>query len=128
MEKLGTSSTLPTGSSSGLPTLTRPQTNPGYAAERAKILFGCYRRGEANDPDTYVAAITAVLAEYDLDVIKYVTDPRTGLPRKTNFLPTIPELDKACVEHANFVRSRDELIARGWRYENGQWVKPGEAA
>jgi hypothetical protein len=91
-------------------------------------LFGCYRRGEANDPDTYVAAITAVLAEYDTETIKHVTDPRTGLPRKTNFLPTIPELDKACIEHANFVRSRDELMAKGWRYDNGRWVKPGEAA
>jgi hypothetical protein len=90
-------------------------------------LFGCYRRGEANDPDTYVAAITAILAEYDVETIKHVTDPRTGLPRKTNFLPTIPELDKACVEHANFVRSRDELIAKGWRYEDGRWQKP-EAA
>jgi hypothetical protein len=127
MEKLATSLMPQTGSSSGLPTLTRPQTNPGYAAERAKILFGCYRRGEANDPDTYVAAITAVLAEYDTETIKHVTDPRTGLPRKTNFLPTIPELDKACVEHANFVRSRDELIAKGWRYEGGRWQKP-EAA
>lgn len=91
-------------------------------------MFGCYRKGEANDPDTYVAAITAVLAEYDVETIKHVTDPRTGLPRKTNWLPTIPELDHACCEHSNFVRARDGLIAKGWSYEDGRWKKPGEAA
>jgi len=127
MEKLALS-TPQTGSSSGLPTLTRPPINPGYAAERAKILFGCYRRGEANDPDTYVAAITAVLAEYDVETIKHVTDPRTGLPRKTNFLPTIPELDKACVEHSHFIKARNELVSKGWTYSDGRWIKPGEAA
>jgi hypothetical protein len=33
-----------------------------YAAERARLLLGCYRTGDANDPETYVAAITAILS------------------------------------------------------------------
>src|SRR3990167_5280588 len=51
-----------------------------YAAERARLLFGCYRRGDANDPDTYVAAVTAVLAHFSAEVVKAVTDPYSGLP------------------------------------------------
>src|SRR5260370_1058576 len=35
-----------------------------YATERARLLLGCYRTGDANDPATYVAAIAATLARY----------------------------------------------------------------
>lgn len=67
-----------------------------YAAERAKLLLGCYRTGEANDPVTYVAAITAVLARYPEHVITTVTHPATGLPKKSSWLPTIKEVFDAC--------------------------------
>jgi len=67
-----------------------------YAANRAKLLFGCYRKGDANDPETYVAAITAVLSRYGEDVIRAVTHPAKGLPIRTNFLPTVKEVFEAC--------------------------------
>lgn len=67
-----------------------------YAAKRAKLLFGCYRKGDANDPETYVAAITAVLSRYDETVIRQVTHPAKGLPIRTNFLPTVKEVFEAC--------------------------------
>lgn len=74
-----------------------------YAAERAKLLFGGYRRGDANDPDTYVAAIAAVLACYDTEVIKRATDPRTGISqsdfmdgRFRSFMPNSGELKAYC--------------------------------
>jgi hypothetical protein len=59
-------------------------------------MFGCYRKGDANDPDTYVAAIAAVLADYPADVIQSVTDPRTGLPSKSDWPPTVREVKSAC--------------------------------
>jgi len=69
-----------------------------YAAERARLLLGCYRTGDANDPDTYVAAITAILARYPEQVITEVTHPATGLPSKKSWLPTVKEVADACVE------------------------------
>lgn len=63
---------------------------------RAKALFGCFRRADANDPETYVAAVAAILSEYPAEVIEYVTDPRTGLPRTSKWLPTIAEIAEAC--------------------------------
>lgn len=63
---------------------------------RAKILLGCYRTGEANDPDTYVAAITAILSRYPQEVITAVTHPATGLPSKKGWLPTVKEVVEAC--------------------------------
>jgi hypothetical protein len=63
------------------------------------MLFGCYRRGDANDPETYVAAIAAVLALYDTDLIREVTDPRSGIQtteRFETFMPNAGELKRYC--------------------------------
>lgn len=86
----------------------------GYAAKRARLLFGCYRKGDANDPDTYVAAITAVLSRYDESVIRAVTHPSKGLPIRTNFLPTVKEVFEAC-EH--LAAPKREAEARAKRIE-----------
>lgn len=58
--------------------------------ERARMLFGCYRRGDANDPETYVAAISVVLSLYDVDLIREVTDPRTGIMTSEKFMSFMP--------------------------------------
>ena len=55
-----------------------------YAAERAGLLFGSFRKGEANDPETFVAVIAATLARYPEDVITTVTH-FTGLPTQQDF-------------------------------------------
>lgn len=63
------------------------------------MLFGCYRRGDANDPDTYVAAIAAVLSVYDADLIREATDPRTGIcttEKYMSFMPNAGELKVYC--------------------------------
>lgn len=73
-----------------------------YAAERASLLLGCYRTGEANDPETYVTAIMAVLARYPEQVITDVTHPATGLPKKKSWLPTVKEVFDACEEAVEF--------------------------
>jgi hypothetical protein len=82
--------------------MARHEALTSYAAERAKLLLGCYRTGEANDPVTYVAAITAILSRYPEDVITTVTHPATGLPKKKSWLPTIKEVSDACDEAAEF--------------------------
>ena len=91
MQKLGTFSPPLTGSSKELTSSTYPsQASAGYAAERARLLFGQYRRGDANDPDVYVAAITAVLACYSEAIIQEVTDPRTGISATAKFAAFMP--------------------------------------
>lgn len=97
---------------------------PELAARRAAILFGCYRKADANDPDIYAAAVTAILCDYDEETVVYITDPRTGIARKSNFLPTIAELDKALRSHSDFVRMRDAMIAKGWRLDGNRWIRP----
>lgn len=88
--------------------MARHEKLTGYAAARAKLLLGCYRTGEANDPETYVAAVTAVLAHYPEEVITNVTHPVTGLPSKKSWLPTVKEVSDACAEVAEPI-AREEM-------------------
>lgn len=132
MQKLGMSLPPLTNLSAGLPTSTdQPLISAEqaqYAAERARVLFGCYRKGDANDPDTYTAAITAVLAEYPPEVMRVVTDPRTGMPRKLSWLPTVKEVSDACDAEVRAQKAVKYLTEKGWRWTDGKWVKPEEAA
>lgn len=84
---------------------SRPSTNQLqlYASQRAEVLFGCYRRGDANDPERYVAAVAAVLSLYDFELIREVTDPRTGImttEKFAAFMPNAGELRIYCEAQA----------------------------
>src|SRR5262245_1230955 len=82
-----------------------PTCSPEYAGKRARLMFGCYRRTEAADPDTYCAAVTMVLSRYSAEVVTAVTDPYSGLPslKKENGysgLPDVADVKEACEEEA----------------------------
>lgn len=96
------------------------KTDVETAVDRARILLGCYRRDDAADPETYAGAVAAVLAEYAPDIVRSVTDPRSGLPSKQQWLPSVKEVRDACevidghkrrmAERAE--REREQLEAR----------------
>jgi hypothetical protein len=121
--------------SSALPTVRlqnsqRPnRCSPKFAAEKARLLFGCFRKGEANDPEIYVLAIIAILQEYSEEVVERVTSPLTGLPRRIDFLPTVREVDRACFEFAKACMDRDSLIGRGYTFDDEakRWIRPKSA-
>jgi hypothetical protein len=86
-------------SNGSLPSTNLRQTKKekdAFAAERARLLFGQFRKGDANDPQTYVASIAATLAQYPPDVIKLATDPRTGLAAQSEWLPNVKEMRDFC--------------------------------
>lgn len=94
-------------------TASERSTNPlraEYSTLRAKLLLGCYRKGDASDPDTYVAAIAAVLATCEPDVIREATDPRTGIQSTEKFaafMPNAGEVKTFCADLA----TRKERLA-----------------
>lgn len=83
-----------------------------YAADRARLLLGCYRTGDANDPGTYVAAIAAILSRYPEWVITTVTHPATGLPSRKSWLPTVKEVSEACISAMEPVIEREARTER----------------
>jgi hypothetical protein len=82
------------------------------ATKYAKILLGCYRTGEANDPEVYASAVTHILAQYPEDIMRSVSDPLTGLPSKIEWLPKLKEVLAACEEIAGFRRRMSEWDQR----------------
>lgn len=95
--------------------LESARQHQAYASSRASLMFGCYRRAEASDPEIYAAATAAVLSEYPQEVIDYITDPRTGIPSTSQWLPSVFEVRKACkahVEHLNTIRQVEALRER----------------
>lgn len=86
--------------------------DPEFLTSRARMLFGCYRRGEANDPEIYCAAIAAILGEYSREIIDYATDPRTGLPSKGDFLPTVAEVRSFCEARAAHIERMQKYSQR----------------
>lgn len=79
-----------------IPDSRRATADPTYCLERAEILFACYRRDDANDPEKYAAAIAAVLSGYSREIVEYVTHPKTGLPITCKWPPTAFEVNEAC--------------------------------
>lgn len=75
-------------------------------AELTKILLGCFRKGEANDPEIYSGAVLAVLSDYPIEIVQAVVDPRTGLPSRIDWYPTVAEVKRACEELAAPLRDR----------------------
>lgn len=86
-------------------------------------MFGCYRKADANDPDIYVAAITAILAEYEPEIIRIVTDPREGIARKSKWMPSISELDEECIAAQKRLKSQEYMRLHGFIWRNNKWEK-----
>jgi hypothetical protein len=55
----------------------------------------------------YCAGVAAVLSEFSESVVDYVTDPRTGLPGNSQWLPSVFEVKNACIK-----RQQQEFAAR----------------
>lgn len=86
------------------------------AAKWAKVLFGQYRTGEANDPEIYVRTIAAILGHYPQFVSAQVCDPYSGIATKVEWLPKPKEVKDACEEAMRPIyREREEEIRREQR-------------
>jgi hypothetical protein len=110
MEKLNPHRSLPERSLSGFnpPSLNAERSSPSFAAERTRILLGCFRKGEAADAEVYVTAIAAMLSTYPEEIVRQVTDPVRGLPSKVNWLPTLAEIRHECETFMRPIRDAEK--------------------
>lgn len=88
-------------------------------------MFRSYARAKANDPDTYVRVIAAILSEYSHEVITHVTDPTKGLASRQKYFPEPAEVKEACTDHAAFLRRQEE--GRAWRARGASPALPAPA-
>lgn len=85
-------------------------------------MAACYRMTDAMHPEMYCASMAGVLSEYSADIIEKVTDPRTGVPRRLKWLPSVAEVVEAC-EHERGLKEALEA-----REETKQAAKAREEA
>lgn len=113
---------------SSLSTNLSAKTDAATAVARAQLLAGCYRKDDAADPATYAAAVSAVLAEYAPDIVQRVTDPRSGLPSRSQWLPTVKEVRDACEDLAWRQQETAAAVAREQQQlrERRQWLASQE--
>jgi hypothetical protein len=90
----------------------------------------------------YTAAITAVLADYEPEVIKRATDPRTGIAQAMPTLPNPAEIRTACDVIVKARGIEPKMNSTGWAWKalkmtdegygkkiwESSWRKTGEAA
>lgn len=90
----------------------RPICPPDVASRRSAILLGCYRKGDAEEPEIYAAAVASVLATYPQEIAYRVTDPRTGLAGRSQWLPTVAEVRAACEAEMAPTRAAEARLRR----------------
>lgn len=81
-----------------------------------KAIFGCYRVDQFADPEVFMNSLGAVFEGFPDEVIVYVSDPRTGIQRRSKWPPTISEVVEMCEEHrehlARLRQPKREVIPR----------------
>jgi hypothetical protein len=88
------------------------------------MVFGCYRRDEANNPEIFSAAIAAVFEGYSREVVERAADPRTGIASQYKFLPAVQEVREFCDresqrQHRMSQKPLPQKTERPW-----DWVAP----
>ena len=75
------------------------------------MLFCAYRAYQYPDPDGFMVQLGMVLEQYSDEIVVYVTDPRTGVQRRSVWPPSIAEVVSAC-------DARNAELQRIERYNN----------
>lgn len=83
-----------------------------WVAERIVMLLSAYRRDDYSDPESFVVQLGTVLQTYPEWIVRYVTDPKTGVQRTCKFPPSIAEVVAACEELYGPIRRTNEWDAR----------------
>lgn len=62
-------------------------------------IFGAYRADQYADPEGFKNSLGAVLEQFPDEVVVYISDPRTGIVRRSKWPPTISEVIEAAEQH-----------------------------
>ena len=68
-----------------------------------KTLFSAYRADQYADAEGFMNSLGAVLEQFPDEVVIFITDPRTGIQRRSKWPPTISEVIEAGEEHARYL-------------------------
>ena len=101
---------LPTGLSpqqrqrKALQVLAKSTTSTFDATRAAKLLCGQWPHLKADNPETYIATIAAVLSQFPPEIVGECCDPRIGLAKFREFPPTAAAVDEWCARRETWYR------------------------
>jgi hypothetical protein len=90
----------------------------------AELLICCYRKDDAANPDIFASALVALFCDYPESIVRRVSDPRTGIPGKQKFFPSIAEIRHECEAHAKRIADEEAWAAR--EYDRAHTLAPPE--
>ena len=82
------------------------------AAQRAELLICCYRKDDAANPEIFASALVAIFCGYPESIVRKVSDPRTGIPGKQKWFPSIAEIRHECEVEAQKIKEASDWHAR----------------
>lgn len=84
---------MPTNQTSAKPS---NGSDPNWVLGRVGLLMASYRKADYHDPEGFIATLGAILAQYEPEIVEYVTDPTTGIQRRCKWPPSPAEIVEAC--------------------------------
>lgn len=99
-------------------------TSPRAALEAAQRLIGQWPHARPADPETYAAALGAVLAGYPLGVVMECSDPRVGLARSREFPPTVAAVVEWCDARLTYHRNWAAYVPPKLTRDDGREFPP----
>ena len=134
--------TRPTISSTALevrkpPTATSGKSfdRPSWITQRARKVFGSYRKDDFAAPDAFLISLGEILEKYPDSVIREATETTTGIQSQCKFPPSIAEVKAFCEDlkrRENFLpewekRARKQLAEREHEPVRGVGPPPGRS-
>jgi hypothetical protein len=96
MEKIPATRAVEVSSRPSIDESQRQKSRKSLIERCQRIIFSAYRTDQYGDPEGYIDSLNLVFGQYPNEVIKYVSDPRTGVQRGCKWPPTIAEIVAAC--------------------------------
>lgn len=84
--------------------MTAPRPDARTALQMANQLIGSWPHARADKPEIYGAAIAAALRDYPGGIAAECCDPRTGLAREREMMPTVVAVHDWCRARMQFYR------------------------
>jgi hypothetical protein len=73
-----------------------PKSDPNWVVGRVDLLMSSYRMSDYQNPKGFLLTVCSILEEYPPEIVEYVTDPKTGIQRRSKWPPTPAEIVEAC--------------------------------
>lgn len=73
-----------------------PKSEVGFVISRIELLMSAYRISDYQNPEGFIATMVSILEDYPPEIVSHVTDPKTGIQRRSKWPPTPAEIVEAC--------------------------------